>query len=71
MILTEITFTMIKRDTKGEKKERRTGHVYLTMREEVAESIKQGKTPLDVSLTMQHIAELQGYSFAGIEHITY
>lgn len=71
MILTEIAFTMIRRDTEGEEKERHTDHVYLKMREEVAESIKQGKPPLDVTLTMQDIAELQGYSYAGIEHITY
>lgn len=44
MILTEIAFTMIKRDTEGEEKERHTDHIYLTMREEVAESIKQGKS---------------------------
>lgn len=71
MILTEIAYTMIKRDTEGEETDRHTDHVYLKMREETAESIKQGKTPFDVTLTMQHIAELQGYSFAGIEHITY
>lgn len=71
MILTEIAYTMIKRDTEGEETDRRTDHVYLKMRKEVAESIKQGKTPLDVTLTMQHIAKLQGYSFAGIDHITY
>ena len=71
MILTEIAFTMIRRDTEGEETERKTDHVYLKMRQETAESIKQGRTPLDVSLTMQHIAELQGYSFAGITDITY
>lgn len=71
MILTEIAYTIIRRDTEGEEKDKRADHIYLKMREETAESIKQGKTPFDVTLTMQHIAELQGYSFAGIDHITY
>lgn len=44
MILTEIAYTMIKRDTEGEETDRHTDHVYLKMREETAESIKQGKT---------------------------
>lgn len=69
MILTEIAYTMIRRDTEGEETDRRTDHVYLKMRKEVADCIKHGKIPLEVTLTMQHIAELQGYNFAEINHI--
>lgn len=70
-LLTEIAYTMIRRDANGEETERKADHVYLKMREEVVECIKHGKIPLEVTLTMQHIAELQGYNFAGVEHITY
>lgn len=71
MTLTEITYTMTRRDADGQEIDRKEERVYLRMRTETAESAKAGKVPLELSLTMQHIAELQGYSYAGITDITY
>lgn len=71
MIITQITFNAVKRDCDGIETERITDRVYLKMRKETAEDAKKGKMDISLFLALQHIAELQGYSLAGISDITY
>ena len=71
MKLCEIAYNIVKRDPDGMETYRKEERVYLRLMDEIADAAKQGQYDFGLTLTMQHIAELQGYSFAGITDITY
>ena len=71
MKLVQITYRMAQHDENGQDTNEMTGRVYLPMCDSVAEAAKDGLYDFGLTLALQHISELQGYSFAGIDHITY
>lgn len=71
MKIVQITYTMTRRDINGQDIDERTERVYLTMLDDIAEQARQGVIDIGITLTMQHIAELQGYSFKRVQSVFY
>lgn len=71
MKLVQVTFTAFRHDADGTQTSRSTDRVYLRMLDNIAEDARRGAYDLGLLLTIQHIAELQGYSRAQIESIVY
>lgn len=66
MKIMQITFEAIRRDADGFEIERTTDRAYIKMRDSIAQDAQKGIYDISLKLAIQHIAELQGYSYAQI-----
>lgn len=71
MKLVEICYIQVQRDSDGNEIKQQEQRIYLPMCDSVAEAAREGLYDFGLTLALHHIAELQGYNFKEISHVTY